>query len=222
MIDGIKFHGEVQEDTQHMLAVFQNPGYFIDHDHKSHIRWMGSTESKLNTYQNIFFHTTLFHHIYISLWPQDKAAHISKAQRILKYANLTALVTSYDNETHNNAPKANGNGLKQCGIAITRSIFFKFSQQTTHISPVRARNVCLLCFSSLNCVLLLSVQCCVYIRDKLDRVITAPDCTTETSTVYDRQYSVTLYVIRRQTNRIWDIKQHSNSNTAYECQTTGE
>ena len=38
----------------------------------------------------LFFHTTLFHHIYIYLWLQDKAVHISKAHRILKYANMTA------------------------------------------------------------------------------------------------------------------------------------
>ena len=42
------------------------------------------------TYINIYFRTTLFHHIYISLWPQDKTVHISKAQRILKYEKLTA------------------------------------------------------------------------------------------------------------------------------------
>ena len=104
---------------------------------------------------------------------------------------IRTLVTSYDNETHNNAPKATGNRLKQCGTAITQSIFFKSLQQATHISPVRARNGCLLCFSSINFVLLLSVQCCVWICDKLDRVTTAPGCTTETSMVYDKQYSVT-------------------------------
>ena len=31
MIDGIKCLGEVQEDTHHMLAVFQSPSYFINH-----------------------------------------------------------------------------------------------------------------------------------------------------------------------------------------------
>ena len=60
--------------------------------------------------------------------------------QVRKHHCIRTLVKSYDNETHNNAPKATGNGLKQCGTAITWSIFFKFSQQTTHISPVRARN----------------------------------------------------------------------------------
>ena len=55
-------------------------------------------------------------------------------------ACIRTLETSYDNKTHNSAPKATGNGLTQCGTAIMWSIFFNLSQQTTHSSPVRARN----------------------------------------------------------------------------------
>ena len=90
-----------------------------------------------------FFHTTLFHHIYISFVTTRQRS--TYKQSIVDYnertlACIRTLETSYDNKTHNNAPKATGNGLIQCGTAITRSIFFNFSQQITHSSPVRAGN----------------------------------------------------------------------------------
>ena len=71
------------------------------------------------------------------------------------------------------------------------------------------------------CIVFCCCQCSAVCKFaiNLDRVTTAPDCTTATSTVYDRQYFVTSYIIRRQTNKMWDIRQHSNWNAAYECQT---
>ena len=110
----------------------------------------------------VFFHTTLFHHIYISFVTTRQ--HSTNKQSMMDYnvrtlACIRTLEISYDNRTHNNAPKATGIGLVQCGTAIMWSIFFNFSQQTTHSSPVRPRNgVPIVRFKS---VLLLSVQCCV-------------------------------------------------------------
>ena len=78
---------------------------------------------------------------------------------------IRTLVTSYDNETHNDAPKATENGLIQCGTAITGSIFLKYSQQTTHISPVRAMNgVSIVCLKSELCSAAVSAVLCVNLR----------------------------------------------------------
>ena len=79
-------------------------------------------------------------HFFVTTRQSSTYKQSTSDSEVRKHDCIRTLVTSYDNETHNNAPKATGNGLKQCGTAITRSIFFKFSQQTTHISPVRARN----------------------------------------------------------------------------------
>ena len=92
--------------------------------------------------EKFFFHTTLFHHIYISFVTTRQRStykQIMVDYNVRTLACIRTLETSYDNKTHNNTPKATGNGLIQCGTAITRSIFFNFSQQTTHSSPVRAR-----------------------------------------------------------------------------------
>ena len=112
----------------------------------------------------LFFSTQLYFTIFTFFVTTRQSSTYKQSttdSEVCKLDCIRTFVSSYDNVTHNNAPRATGNGLEQCGTAITRSIFFKFSHQTTHISPVRTRNGCLLCFSSLNCVLLLSVQCCV-------------------------------------------------------------
>ena len=114
---------------------------------------------------NLFFHTTLFHHIYISFVTTRQRS--TYKQSIMDYnvrtlACIRTLETSFDSKTYNNVPKATGNGLIQCGTAITRSIFFNFSQQTTHSSPVRVRNgVPIVSFKSDLCPAAVSAVLCV-------------------------------------------------------------
>ena len=135
-----------------------------------------------------FFSTQLYFTIFTFLFVTTRQSSTYQQSitdfKVRTLVCIRTLVTSDNTYTPNNAPKATGNGLIQYGTIITRSILLNFSQEITHSLPVRARNGCLLWVSSLIYALLLSVQCCVYIRDKLDRVITAPDLTTQTSTVY--------------------------------------
>ena len=135
-----------------------------------------------------FFSTQLYFTIFTFLFVTTRQSSTYQQSitdfKVRTLVCIRTFVTSDNTYTPNNAPKATGNGLIQYGTVITRSILLNFSQEITHSLPVRARNGCLLWVSSLIYALLLSVQCCVYIRDKLDRVITAPDLTTQTSTVY--------------------------------------
>ena len=135
-----------------------------------------------------FFSTQLYFTIFTFLFVTTRQSSTYQQSitdfKVRTLVCIRTLVTSDNTYTPNNAPKATGNGLIQYGTVITRSILLNFSQEITHSLPVRARNGCLLWVTSLIHDLLLSVQCCVYIRDKLDRVITAPDLTTQTSTVY--------------------------------------
>ena len=78
-------------------------------------------------------------HFFVTTRQSSTYKQSTSDSEIRKLDCIRTLVTWYDNETHNNAPKATGNGLKQCGTAITQSIFFKFSQQTTHILPIRGK-----------------------------------------------------------------------------------
>ena len=143
--------------------------------------------SKLKTLF-FFFSTQLYFTIFTFLFVTTRQSSTYQQSitdfKVRTLVCIRTLVTSDNTYTPNNAPKATGNGLIQYGTVITRSILLNFSQEITHSLPVRARNGCLLWVTSLIYALLLSVQCCVYIRDKLDRVITAPDLTTQTSTVY--------------------------------------
>ena len=135
-----------------------------------------------------FFSTQLYFTIFTFLFVTTRQSSTYQQSitdfKVRTLVCIRTLVTSDNTYTPNNAPKATGNGLIQYGTVITRSILLNFSQEITNSLPVRARNGCLLWVTSLIYALLLSVQCCVYIRDKLDRVITAPDLTTQTSTVY--------------------------------------
>ena len=138
--------------------------------------------------QIFFFSTQLYFTIFTFLFVTTRQSSTYQQSitdfKVRTLVCIRTLVTSDNTYTPNNAPKATGNGLIQYGTVITRSILLNFSQEITNSLPVRARNGCLLWVTSLIYALLLSVQCCVYIRDKLDRVITAPDLTTQTSTVY--------------------------------------
>ena len=78
-------------------------------------------------------------HFYVTTRQSSTYKQSTMDSEVRKLDYIRTLVTSCDNKT----------------------IFLKFSQQTTHISPVRVRNgVPIVFFLSLNCVLLLSVQCC--------------------------------------------------------------
>ena len=140
------------------------------------------------TFFFFFFSTQIYFTIFTFLFVTTRQSSTYQQSitdfKVRTLVCIRTLVTSDNTYTPNNAPKATGNGLIQYGTVITRSILLNFSQEITHSLPVRARNGCLLWVSSLIYALLLSVQCCVYIRDKLDRVITAPDLTTQTSTVF--------------------------------------
>ena len=97
-------------------------------------------------------------HVFVTTRQSSTYKQSTMDSEVREFDCIRTLVTSYGYGTHNNTPKVTGNRLIQCATAITWSIFLKLSQQTTRISPVRAKK---LCVSSLHCVLLLSVQCCV-------------------------------------------------------------
>ena len=102
---------------------------------------------------NLFLFTHKFISPYLHLFVTTRQSSTYKQStmdsEVRKPDYIRTLVTQCDNKTHNNAPKATGNGLMQCGTAITRSNFLKFSQQTTHIPPVSVRNgVPIVCFKS--------------------------------------------------------------------------